>query len=1555
MSEEGEYELNALCEKLTDVLTKNSGLTDTQFVVKKFSPVIRKVKNHGYLIFDSYISDVKTIFTNLKKNDSPSPDLENIEKKFAEELNNLISMDYFNSENDSDTSTSDSTVTQSKDSKISKYKCSSKSATVKNKKRQSSGTPAKIKSSPSVVKSPAEEKKIKTKLMPNKRNTLIKTDFDYDASNNKIKTLCTSLLKVANVRSSVQKAFTQLPSRTILPDYYDIIQFPISLSIIKDNIMKGMYTSISHCYSDLIIMCINAKTYNEPHTEIYDMALEVISAISDYMKSLPNSSCSIKTAIKPEYILFDYDSSSPTTSVISEEVFIALWDLFCQVVSRCNKNGRPLSAAFLCLPDKQTYKDYYDEIKEPISLCGIRSKIICAEYENLPNLIEDLSKMCDNAIHFNTKSSIISKDSVNLKDFVRLTTEKFHKFEIKNESDSSPGNKQVKVGEKRKLTSNTKSKNVSKGFKSYERLSPIVKKERLCKSQEVESPKSSRVEHHSVEENVFSCFSDLKEKGNEIQTEMVRMCSAFHKNIDNIVDLEDVLETTENCRNVLLKIVCAMSSRIDSFCPEFSTLESVIGRLIDSDKDYQNLLQCVPVYSFNGNKYFLQEELMVIFRQTPYRNILTQSSSLMRVTKNRKDIENFVSNLDVLSDDILFLDCSDVTRTLQVPLFDKIKNSLPQNSDIIKTPTKLSTDKKISRHEDVRKSQNPVSIKSDINKPKIPKLKEEKTPKPGIKKLQKNTPDHIDSISIDTSDNNLVLKNEKDIEQALSLLKLLKIKKDSEGKLLFKHFMEIPTSRSYHSVIKYPMSLDAIEQNISSQTVKSVSEVVSSCLLIIQNARYYNEETSEIHECALNLQRTLIECMPCESPEVIVLSTKVMIDIADKLKANTEIACLTKVKTNSKFVNMSFDQFYVNVKSGFYTRLDRFQDDLLHIIISNMNVNQFNEAETKLLSIMKYYLTMRNNITVIKSRCFDLTMKKFVNHYQDRLNVTIPQCTTTCLTHNGCSYMVGEKVRVAFSDDDQMILHINVVNSPCWIAGTVYFELNDTLLKTDIKDIVHVKYIIEKLTKRYRYLSYNYRTRLASDIVTNKSEYCKQTFPSLFSCLTFSKYNNQTVINGSTESKTLYLQFVRENGDIFKVGDFVYLNSDKELPYIARIDKIHKDKKDLVWVYGPWFIRPMDTAFYESKAFYPNEVFMSNISDVNHINSIEGHCELLTSKDYAVKHPLSFLEKDVYICDHKYDESNHKFSKLSESKLYHNPAEQIDNLESKEWFHFSKPKSLYRTTKPDFQKPVQVDVDSSSDEERDTDESDNTKEIISEKTQVDQSILKNPCSNADESSASNFIAESTPVVKNVHPDESNPQKAVLNKYTPKKFVATSSDLQTPVISLTNSIKAVQQTLKHSAKNVQHYNFLSTQNQDLESHQNITSKVASFKKNCTRTLLLTCGWLSCRQTFTNSNEYYKHVINTQTHMNGSTNLQWKCYWNGCTNRIAKCEGMITQILLRRHLLSHMSDCGYTQVNHLNNSVSHPKILRHSETYKIFLNKLIQQKQSQKLNLVDTILD
>ena len=74
-----------------------------------------------------------------------------------------------------------------------------------------------------------------------------------------------------------------------------------------------------------------------------------------------------------------------------------------------------------------------------------------------------------------------------------------------------------------------------------------------------------------------------------------------------------------------------------------------------------------------------------------------------------------------------------------------------------------------------------------------------------------------------------------------------------------------------------------------------------------------------------------------------------------------------------------------------------------------------------------------------------------------RLDLQIPPAPITCLTHQNTSFMVGDKVYAEFSEDDKMILHINSINSPCWISGTVYFEDGSSSFSC----------IIDKFNKKY--------------------------------------------------------------------------------------------------------------------------------------------------------------------------------------------------------------------------------------------------------------------------------------------------------------------------------------------------------------------------------------------------------------------------------------------------------------------------------------------------------
>lgn len=95
-----------------------------------------------------------------------------------------------------------------------------------------------------------------------------KTTVEIDAK-------CTLLSRERRKRCIL---FEQLPSEASYPNYYDVIENPISMDIIKQRIEGGYYTSIKVFLDDWLLMFGNARTYNRRGSLVYKdaVALQVI-------------------------------------------------------------------------------------------------------------------------------------------------------------------------------------------------------------------------------------------------------------------------------------------------------------------------------------------------------------------------------------------------------------------------------------------------------------------------------------------------------------------------------------------------------------------------------------------------------------------------------------------------------------------------------------------------------------------------------------------------------------------------------------------------------------------------------------------------------------------------------------------------------------------------------------------------------------------------------------------------------------------------------------------------------------------------------------------------------------------------------------------------------------------------------------------------------------------------------------------------------------------------------------------------------------------------------
>jgi protein polybromo-1 len=112
-------------------------------------------------------------------------------------------------------------------------------------------------------------------------------------------------------------------------------------------------------------------------------------------------------------------STTPSTNFLSGKrnhpLMIAMWSLFDYMRDYTNEAGVSIVEPFVKLPSKRIYPDYFEEIKHPISLNQIKSKLHKRIYTSLQDLSKDFALLFANAMQYNLEDSIIYGHAKELK------------------------------------------------------------------------------------------------------------------------------------------------------------------------------------------------------------------------------------------------------------------------------------------------------------------------------------------------------------------------------------------------------------------------------------------------------------------------------------------------------------------------------------------------------------------------------------------------------------------------------------------------------------------------------------------------------------------------------------------------------------------------------------------------------------------------------------------------------------------------------------------------------------------------------------------------------------------------------------------------------------------------------------------------------------------------------------------------------------------------------------------------------------------------------------
>jgi hypothetical protein len=101
------------------------------------------------------------------------------------------------------------------------------------------------------------------------------------------------------------------------------------------------------------------------------------------------------------------DASSSNSGPGAEEATVLGFKLLDVLINRIDEDDTPLTVPFLALPLRSDYPDYYDLIKNPVSLEQVRRRLQSRSFESFEQVRNNLETICRNAKRYNLKGSEI--------------------------------------------------------------------------------------------------------------------------------------------------------------------------------------------------------------------------------------------------------------------------------------------------------------------------------------------------------------------------------------------------------------------------------------------------------------------------------------------------------------------------------------------------------------------------------------------------------------------------------------------------------------------------------------------------------------------------------------------------------------------------------------------------------------------------------------------------------------------------------------------------------------------------------------------------------------------------------------------------------------------------------------------------------------------------------------------------------------------------------------------------------------------------------------------
>ncbi|XP_035193183.1 protein polybromo-1 isoform X12 [Oxyura jamaicensis] len=1077
----------------------------------------------------------------------------------------------------------------------------------------------------------------------------------------------------------ISELFQKLPSKVQYPDYYAIIKEPIDLKTIAQRIQNGTYKSIHAMAKDIDLLAKNAKTYNEPGSQVFKDA-NAIKKIFNMKKAeiehseLAKSSLRISNKRSAQgdrlsaiTMALQYGSESDEDAALaaaaryeegeSEAESITsfmdtsnpLYQLYDTVRSCRNNQGQLISEPFFQLPSKKKYPDYYQQIKTPISLQQIRMKLKNHEYETLDQLEADLNLMFENAKRYNVPNSAIYKRVLKMQQVMQAKKKELARRDDIEDGDSMISSATSDAGSsKRKSKKNMRKQRMKILYNAVLEARESGTGRRLCDLFMVKPSKKDYPDYYKI---ILEPM-DLKMIEHNIRND---------KYVGEEAMIEDMKLMFRNARHY--------NEEGSQVYNDAHMLEKILK---EKRKELGPLPEDDDVAS---PKLKLSRKSGISPKKSKYMTPMQQKlNEVYEAVKNYTDKRG--------------------RRLSAIFLRLPSRSELPDYYVTIKKPVDME---KIRSHMMANKYQDIDSMVEDFvmmfnnactyNEPESLIYKDalvlHKVLLETRREIEGDEDSHVPNVT-------LLIQ-----ELIHNLFVSVMSHQDDEGRCYSDSLAEIPAVDP-NFPNKPPLTFDIIRKNVESNRYRRLDLFQENMFEVLERARRMNRTDSEIYEDAVELQQFFIKIRDelCKNGEILLspalsYTTKHLHNDVekekkeklpkeieeDKLKREEEKREAEKSEDSSGSAGLSslhrtysqdcsFKNSMYHV--GDYVYVEPAEANLQPHIVCIERLWEDSAGEKWLYGCWFY----RPNETFhLATRKF-LEKEVFKSDYYNKVPV---------------SKILGKCV-VMFVKEYFKLCPENFRDEDVYVCESRYSAKTKSFKKIKLwtMPVSSVRFVPRDVPLPV--------VRVASVFAnTDKTEEEKhsETLDDSKvgeSILHLEKDKEDVPVEMSNgEPGCHYFEQLCYNDMWLKVGDCVFIKSHGLVrPRVGRIEKMWV-RDGAAYFFGPIFIHPEETEHEPTKMFYKKEVFLSNLEETCPMSCILGKCAVLSFKDFLSCRPTEISENDVFLCESRYNESDKQMKKFKGLKRFSLSAKVVDD----EIYYFRKPIVPQKEPSPLLEKKIQ--------------------------------------------------------------------------------------------------------------------------------------------------------------------------------------------------------------------------------------------------------------------------